>query len=309
MILFVIVIAIGLILTLIFYVFMHSQKRTKLLSTNSKPRIKYFTRPSIDIITKKLHQFHSNVWNNKIYRSSSTINKYEINELNSNKLHRSMGLTNSKPMSLRSTSMGTSLFQARYPYSSNHRQSSIIDSNQLTLVPFSLPINNNNGQYRRRSVAICCNITASKENLLTTNNFSLSCFLSFSIIYLKTSQIKIQFYSLKSLPHNIHLQQLTIKVKLLPDRKEKTIQRRQFIENEILFDNECFILFSNIRYEKILERNLSMIIYGKDQMKKTIHFGQIGKINFNQINELTHENQIDFIHMIEKIKSVNIYIR
>jgi hypothetical protein len=42
-----------------------------------------------------------------------------------------------------------------------------------------------------------------------------------------------------------------------------------------------------------------MKFYGKDRTKKTIQLGQIGKIYFNQL-----ENQLDFTHEIELIKSV-----
>ncbi|CAF0867662.1 unnamed protein product [Rotaria sp. Silwood1] len=273
--------------------------------------IKYTSGPSFSIKPKILNPISSirtSVSSNKSDRSSSTINDNDENNL--------IESINPSIPQTRSVSMVTNLIPFHRPRNSNWRQVSIVDQNQMALIPFSLPTNNsnNNNKYRRRSVAVCNNIIQPTESLITTNDLPLPpCLLSFSIIYLKNAQIKIQFHSIQSLPSNIHLQQLTIKVKLIPDGKEKSIQIKRTIENEIIFgdeNNQLFLLFSNIPFEKLNERSLTMTINGKDQTKKAIHIGQIGKINFNEIHKFEKENPVDFIHAIEKIKSssVELYI-
>ncbi|CAF2521378.1 unnamed protein product [Rotaria sp. Silwood2] len=283
-------------------------KSSSMSSINRKQQlIRYPSRPSFGTITKILNpdfSFRTSISSNKSNRSSSTANECDENESNYKK-HKSVESIHKPITPLRSASMVTNLFQQRRPRSSNWRQGSIVDPNQMALIPFSLPINNNNNKYRRRSVAVCNNIIEPRENLITTNDLILPCLLSFSIIYLKNAQIKIQFHSIQSLPSNIHFQQLTIKVKLIPDGKEKSIQIKKLIENEITFEdenNQLFILFSNVPFEKLNERSLVMTINGKDLTKKTINIGQIGKINFNQIHKFENENPVDFIHAIEKIK-------
>ncbi|CAF0891159.1 unnamed protein product [Rotaria sordida] len=313
-ILFGIIVAVCLVSTLIFYVFIRSRENLRsssMTSITGKQQIKYSLRPSFDTITKILNQdFSFRTSFSSGNRSSSTINDSEYNDFDSKKQHRSVESINVPITPLRSTSMVATLFQTPRSCISNRRQGSIVDATQMALIPFSLPIrNNNNDKYRRRSVAVCNNIIEPRENIITTNNLTLPCLLSFSIIYLKTSQIKIQFHSIQSLPLNIHFQQLTIKVKLTPDGKEKSIQIKKIIENQIIFEdenNQFFLLFSNIPFEKLNERILSMTISGKDQTKKTIHIGQIGKIHFNQINQFENENRVEFLHAIEKIKPSSI---
>ncbi len=301
-----IIVAVCLVSTLIAYVFMHSRENSK--SLNEKQQIKYSLRPSFDVITKRLTNdftFRSSISSN---RSSSTTNSYEENHLNPKR--KSIESINPLISPMRSSSMVTNLFQVRRPRSTNWRQGSIVDPNQMALIQFSLPPNNNESKYRRRSVPVCHDIIQSKEKstITTTLNSKLPCLLSFSITYLKNSQLKIQFHSLQSLPGDIQLQQLTIKMKLIPDGKEKSIQIRKCIQNGTKFgdeNNELFLVFSNIHYEKLHEKSLLMTIHGKDQAKKSVHLGQIGKINFNQINQFDHENRVEFLHEIEKIKPVN----
>ncbi len=83
---------------------------------------------------------------------------------------------------------------------------------------------------------------------------------------------------------------------------------KKLIQNGIKFENndESSILFSNIQLEKIHEKQFSMNIHGKDQTKKSIHLGQIGKIYLNQIHQWEDENPLEFVHEIEKIKSVSL---
>jgi hypothetical protein len=303
-----IIIAVCLVSTLMFYAFMRSRANvpSSTTSINEKQQIKYSLRPSFDLITTKLHQefpFRLSVTSNRSARSS--LNQSKENELHHSKQHKSAEAISS---SIRSTSVAGNLFQPRRPRSANWRQGSIIDPNQMALIKFALPPSNNNTKYRRRSVAVCSSIIEPRENPITTINSALPCSLSFSIVYLKTSQIKIQFHSIQSLPSNIHLQQLIIKVKLTPDGKEKSIHIRKSMQNDASFgdeNNEYSLLFSNIPPEKLHERSLLMTIHGKDQAKKTVHLGQIGKILFHQINKFDNENRVDFIHEIEKTKPVN----
>ncbi len=302
-----IIVVVCLVSTLIFYIFMRSHGNVK-TSLTDKQQIKYSLRPSFDIITKKLNPdfpFRSSTSSGKSSRSSSTLNPSEETQLTSKKPSKYSQSINSLITPMRSSSLVPNLFQVRRPRSTNWRQGSIVDSNQMALIQFTLPVNNNDNKYRRRSVGVCSNIIERRENPITMINSTLPCLLSFSIIYLKNSQLKIEFHSLQSLPTNIQLQQLTIKVKLIPDGKEKSIQIRKFIENETTFNDE-YILFSHIHSEKLHEKSLLMTIHGKDQTKKNIHLGQIGKINFDQINQFDNENRIEFLHEIEKIKPVNI---
>jgi len=294
---------------------MRSRENLKSSSTtnklNGKRQIKYSLRPSIDFITKKVNpdfSFRASISSDKSTRSSITINSLEETGLPYQKSHQSFQPINPSSSSMRSLSMVTNLFPNHRPRSTHWRQGSIVDPNQMALIQFTLPSHNNDSKYRRRSVAVCSNIIEPRENPITTIDSILPCLLSFSIIYLKTSQIKIEFHSLQSLPLNIQFQQLTIKVKLMPDGKEKSSQIKKFIQNETTFEdekNQFFVLFSNISFEKLHEKILSLTIHGKDQTKKNIHLGHIGKIYFNQINRFDNENQIHFIHEIEKIKPVN----
>jgi hypothetical protein len=161
-------------------------------------------------------------------------------------------------------------------------------------------------------LAICNNIIQSQQSAIESiiktiqsSNQFLPCLVSFSIIYLKSSQIKINFHSLRSLPPTI--QELTIKIKLLPDGKVKNLSIKKLLSNENIFaeeNNEYFIQFSNIPLVKLHEKAIVMKFHGKDQAKKTIQLGQIGKINFNEIKNFDNENQIDFNHEIEIIKTV-----
>ena len=48
-----------------------------------------------------------------------------------------------------------------------------------------------------RSVAVCNSIIEPRENPLPIINTYTPCLLSFSIVYLKTSQLKIEFNSLQ----------------------------------------------------------------------------------------------------------------
>ncbi|CAF2162523.1 unnamed protein product [Rotaria magnacalcarata] len=318
-ILFGIIVAVCLVSTIIFYTFMRSREKLKsssMTSINEKQQIKYSLRPSMHIVTRKLHQdfsFRTSLSSDKSNHSSSTINEYEENELNYKTQRKSVGSLQATTITtpLRSASMVTNLFQPRRTHGSNWRQGSIVDPNQMALIPFSLPINNNNNnnKYRRRSVAVCNNLLETRENVMAIKDFKLSCLLSFSIIHLKNSQIKIQFHSLQSLPSNIHLENLTIKAKLIPDGKEKSVRIRKSIQNEATFEyenSEFFVLFSNLSFEKLLERSLSMTINGKDQTKKSLYLGHIGKINFNQVNKFNNECRVDFLHAIEKTKPSSI---
>jgi hypothetical protein len=306
-----IIIAVCLVSTLIVYVFMRSNEnyfKSKLINVKQQ-KIKYSFTPSFDILTKELPQgfpFRGSISSEKSNRSSIVLSSCEENDSIPRKASKSVESLSTSIIPIRSSSMVTNLLETRRPRTLNWRQCSIVDPNQLASIQFTLPVINNDDKYRRRSVPVFNRIIESRENPLTTIHSTLPCLLSFSITYLKTSQLEIEFHSLQNLPINIQLQQLTIKMKLFPDGKEKSIQIKKLIENEIQFDNDEYnILYSNIQLEKFHEKYFVINIHGKDQMKKNIHLGQIGKIYFNQINQWEDENQVEFIHEIEKIKPVS----
>ncbi len=260
------------------FIYILIQSRRNVQSDETR-LIKYSIHPSIDIITKRLSMAHS-------HRQSSDEEK----------------LTQT-----RSPSLANNLFVNKC---TNRRQSAIIDSKQMANIEFSLPLTPE--KFRRRSVAICNNIIESKQNTIdsliktmkSTNEF-LPCLISFSMKYSKSSQIQIHFHSLTSLPFNI--QQLTIKIKLIPDGKMKNIEIKNILPNENIFtnvNNENSIQFPNISSTKLHEKAIIMKFHGKDQAKKVIQLGQVGKIYFNQLENLQNENSLDFFHEIELIKPV-----
>jgi len=274
-----IIISICLLSSVFIYVLIHSRENVK---SHENQRLKYSIQPSFNIITKKL-PYHLNISNSS---------RRSFNEENLPKL--------------RSHSVANNLFVKNC---TNRRQSSIIDSKQIAQIEFSVPLAAE--KYRRRSVAICDNMIECHQNTIdsiiktmkSSNQFT-PCLVSFSVNYLKSSQIKIFFHSLSL---NIQLQQLTIKIKLIPDGKIKYLEIKKILQNENIFlddKQKNFIQFSNISLGKFHEKAIVMKFYGKDQVKKTIHFGQIGKIYFNQLKNFHNENQIDFIHEIEIIKLV-----
>ena len=305
-----VIVALCLISILIIYVFINSNEKSK-SSFNEKQRIRYSFTPSFDTITKELPQrflFRGSTSSDKSTRSSLG---YEDNSSILRKASKSVESISASIIPARSTSLVGSLLDTRRPRTPNWRPGSIVDPNQLASIQFTLPSINNDDKYRRRSVPVFNRVNEIRENPLTIINSTLPCLLSFSITYLKTSQLKIQFHSLNGLPANVQLQQLIIKVKLTPDGKEKMIQIKKLIQNGIKFDNndnnnESSILFSNIQLEKIHEKQLSMNIHGKDQMKKNLHLGQIGKIYLNQIRQWEDENRLEFVHEVEKIKPVSL---
>ena len=275
----IIILSLGIFSSVFIYLLIHSRLHVK---SNEKQRIKYTIQPSFSLITKKLPYRLS------IHRSSDEII-----------LHTT-----------RSSSLASNLFIKNC---TNRRQSSIIDSKQISQIEFALPPSAE--KYRRRSVAICNNIIDSPQSTIDSliktirlSTESQPCLISFSINYSKSSQIQIYFHSLTHLPAN--LQQLTIKIKLIPDGKMKTLDLKNIISNENPFaneNNEDFIQFSNISLAKLHEKAVVMKFFGKDQIKKNIQLGQIGKIYFNQLKSLQNSNHLDFIHEIEIIKLVRLY--
>ena len=192
---------------------------------------------------------------------------------------------------------------------SNRRQSSIVDSKLISQIQFSLP--ENIERIRRRSVAICNNLNEPKQNsihsLIQTQKISNEyqpILVSFSFDYLKSSTIQIRFHSITGLP--INLQQLTIKIRLLPDGKTKNLEIKRIYPNINPFMDENIedcVQFSNVLQTKFSDKALIMKITGKDQTKKLAQLGQIGKIYFNQLRDFPME----FIHEIELIKSVRCF--
>ena len=283
----IIIITLCVLSSLLIYLLIHSRERFK-SPIGEKQRLKYSIHPSMSIITKRLPSRLS--ISNR--RCSSIFNSDE------QKLNQT-----------RSYSLANNLFTNK---GSGRRQSSIIDSKQISQIEFSVPLTVD--KYRRLSAPVCNNLNETNQSTINSiirtiklSNQSLPCLVSFSIIYLKSSQIKICFRALTSLPSTIQLQQLTIKVKLIPDGKVKYIQLKNIMEHEKIFsgsNNEYFVQFSNISLSKLNEKGIIMKFHGKDQAKKSIHLGQVGNIYLNQIKNLQEENQIDFIHELEIIKLV-----
>jgi len=263
--LLIIIISAFLLSSLLIYTLIHSRGNSKSLPIYRKEKIKYSVQPSMDIITRRLP-----------YRLNISTH-YDSNITKANQ-SRSHSLANNN------------LYITKC---SNRRRSSIIDSKQIAQVQFALPPTVET--YRRQSLAICNNIIECQQSAIESiiktiqsSNQFLPCLVSFSIIYLKSSQIKI---------------------KLLPDGKVKNLSIKKLLSNENIFaeeNNEYFIQFSNIPLVKLHEKAIVMKFHGKDQAKKTIQLGQIGKINFNEIKNFDNENQIDFNHEIEIIKTVRI---
>ncbi|CAF1275051.1 unnamed protein product [Adineta steineri] len=284
-----IIITVFLLSSLFIYVLIYSRENFKSSSSPfayGKRRIKYVIQPSMNIITRRL----------STYRSSFSI-------------HHDSNLT--KPNQTRSYSLANNLSVVKYPH---RRRSSIIDSKQIAQIQFEVPLTAE--KYRRRSVAVCNNIIETKQSTIDSiiktiqsSNQILPCLVSFSIIYLESSQIKIQFHSLTSLLSTI--KQLTIKLKLNPDGKAKELSVKKILPDQNIFaeeNTEYFIQFSHIPLAKLAEKTLVIKFYGKNQEKKTIQLGQIGKIYFNQIENIENKNQMDFIHEIENIKMSSIEI-
>lgn len=278
------------LLLLIIYALIYSRENLKLSSTGENQKLTYSTQPSMSIITKQL-SYPTNTPN--LYHSSNTkLNKQQFNQVRSHSLANNLYITKS----------------------SNRRRSSIIDSKQIAQIEFSLPPTAE--KYRRRSLAICNNISESKHTTISSiiqtmesKNVFLPCLISFSIYYFESSQIKIEFQSLTSLPSTAQLQQLNIEVKLIPDGKMKCLTIKKYMENENIFsqdNNENFIQFSNISSARLHSKAILMKFYGKDQAKKTIQLGKIGKIYFNQIDDFQNEKPIKFIHEVEIFRMVRI---
>jgi len=311
-----IIAAVCLVSILIAYVVIRSTTDNRRKSSIEKQQIRYSYKPSMDIIVQKIknHGSSSNrasLSSTKSTRSTATatatgaVCHAEENELKPNISRKSMESVNVLLSPQRSSSIASNLLQStRRARSPNWRQGSIIDPQQLSLIQFSLPSLSNNEKYRRRSVAICSNIIQ-RETPLTLSHLPAPCLLAFSLTYLRNSQLKVQFHSFQSLPTNVQFQQITIKVRLTPDGKEKSIQIRKFMEKDVVFENEVALLFSSVSLEKLQEKSLQLTIHGKDQAKKTIHLGQIGKIHFNQLKPFEIDNRVDFLQEVEKIKQVN----
>ena len=304
-----IIFAVVLVSTLIVYVLIRSHHSFK-RSNNEKQQIKYSFTPSFDMITKRLTQENpsraSISSSEKSSRSLSTTKFYEINEFPSRKSSKSVESLMKTTVPIRSSSMASNLIPNRRLRSTG-RHGSIFDSNQIAAIRFTLPSGNYDPRYRRQSVPVLHTLIEPKLNLLTTIKSRTPCLLSFSVTHLDNGQLKIHFQSLQGLANEIQLQLLIIKVKLSPDGKDKSLQIRKYIQNEIKFNDEAnplIILFSNISKEKFHEKSISMTVQGKDQAKKSIHLGQIGKIHFDRIQPWNVDQRMEFLHEIEKIKPV-----
>ncbi|CAF3742683.1 unnamed protein product [Rotaria socialis] len=267
----ILIMAVLLLSLVVIYALIYFRENKKLSSIYENQRLVYSTQPCINMATEKLK-----------YPSNSSNGHHSSN----------VDLKKAKFDESRSHSVASNLFITKC---SNRRRSSIIDSKQIAQIQFSLPPTAE--KIRRRSVAIY--------------QF-LPCLVSFSMVYdHESSQIKINFHSLRSLPSMVELQQLTVQAKLIPDGKTERFSIKNIIHNENIFsqdNDEYVIVFSNISLTKIHAKAIIMKFYGKDTNKKTIQLGQIGKIHCNQIHNLEHGSSINFIHELEIIKILPIEI-
>lgn len=304
-----IIFAVCLVSTLIVYVLIRSHHSFK-SSNHEKQQIKYSFTPSFDMITKRLTQetpSRASTSSGQSHRSLITTKYSEVNEFPFKHSSKSVESLLKPTVPIRSSSMASNLFPNRRLRSSNSRHGSIFDSNQISAIRFTLPSANYDSRYRRQSVPVLHTLIEPRINLLTTVKSRTPCLLTFSLTHLENGQLKIHFQSLQGLPNEIQLQLLVIKVKLSPDGKEKSLQIRKYIQNEIKFNDEAnplILLFSHISKEKFHEKSLSMTVQGKDQTKKSIHLGQIGKIHFNIIQPWIIDQPREFVHEIEKVKQV-----
>lgn len=273
-----IVIALGLVTGICIYLLV--QSRSSNWTHQSKHAVKYSIGPSIDIVTHKLHR-----------------------------------LSFSSVISRRSSMLSPLATTMNVPIQPIHRrQSSIIDSKQIAQIEFSLP--KPSETFRRRSVAICHNLlecpASTIDSIIASIKSStqfLPCLLSFSVIYspISTTELKIVFHSLMPLPIDLVLQQLTIKIKLLPDGKIKSLQLKKLLDKEKIFDehNEYALRFHGVSANKLNDKALLLKLTGKDQQKKSVTLGQVGKIEFNQFQGFIDNPRLDFVQEIEKIKLVS----
>lgn len=310
-----------LVSSLILYVFIRSQslRRSSQSSANEKHQIRYSFRPSIDLITKKLGEefsFRSSVTSSKSDHSASTViqqcdEKCSLPRKNHVEQHQSAPAINLASLAMRSSSMATTFEPLRRPRSVNWRQGSIVDPHRMALIEFSLPPHHADlNKYRRRSVPISHDILLTKEPQSNQLDGSTPCLLNFSLVHLKTSQIRVEIHSVQGLPTHLHLQQLTVKIKLYPDGKEKSIHWKKLsdAENQQFDEREQpnSVVFSNVSTEKLLEKCFLLTLNGKDQTKKTFHLGQIGKIHLSQFQPVVSEQKIEFTHQVEKMKKVRL---
>lgn len=301
--------AVCLVSTLIVYVVIRSHHSFK-SSNHEKQQIKYSFTPSFDMITKHLTQetpSRASTSSGHSSRSISTTKYAEVNEFPFKHSSKSVESLLKPMIPSRSASVASNVYPNNRLRSSNSRHGSIFDSNQIAAIRFTLPSANYDSRYRRQSVPVLHTLIEPRINLLTTVKSRMPCLLTFTLTHLENGQLKIHFQSLQGLPNDIQLQLLLIKVKLSPDGKEKSLQIRKYIQNEIRFNDEVnpmILLFSNISKEKFPDKSLTMTVQGKDQTKKSIHFGQIGKIHFNGISSWPLDQPIEFVHEIEKVKQV-----
>jgi len=113
---------------------------------------------------------------------------------------------------------------------------------------------------------------------------------------------------------------LTIKVKLIPDGKEKYLNRERKSQNDdettSLLD-DASVIFPSIQKEKLHEKSLLISVSGKGegkQRRKSHHFGHIGPFMLSDVNNklLTESDlgggEVNCLHEIEKKKMSTIEV-
>ena len=304
----ILILIIGLVLIILFSIFLliRSRKNFRLSPLRMKEILIYPIQPSINTITRKLQIDFIPPWRKSRRNSSRQPSILVTND----------DVEQGQTSSFASRSSGDSpLLMNISSLSRNNgrRQSSIIDSKHISGIKFSLPPTND--FTRRRSIASCNNLTETRRStihsliqIIKSSNECLPCLLTFTFIYYPSFEFKIVFDSLSSLFKSLSFQQLNVKVKLIPDNKVKSIEIKQYSDDyrNTTADElrEYSVRFSNISSEKLSEKSILIKLNGKDQMKRNIEFGEIGKIHLKYFKQIQPEIPVELIHEIEKTKLV-----
>ncbi|CAF0847376.1 unnamed protein product [Didymodactylos carnosus] len=309
--------------TVVFYVYW--RKRSSLsgrkLSSETQ-KLHYSIKPTIEIVAKRLSNDLGIVYNEKNgttikstisnrRRSSAKPTLKEQSEIEvesttpSFRECQSLALTTTRQGDdpIRSSSIqgrcrNRTVTDPHTPY--NWRYGSI-SINPETL-EFSVP-------KRRRSVATvdsvrnCFCIEPEQIQILQVNNdYQTMNRLSLKIIYTSQQNLQITFDKFHGSIGDEVNQQLTIKIKLMPDGKEKyCIKKNLDVETKLI--DEC-VIFTNVLKEKLGEKSL-IITITSDKRKKT-NYGQI-EVMLNELH-LVQDKEYYLQHEIEKKKTSSIEV-
>lgn len=134
---------------------------------------------------------------------------------------------------------------------------------------------------------------------IRSSNENLTNFLKFSLIFTEPSELRISFDSLSKILVDLCLERLTIKIKIIPDGKVKYLH----VEKNPNVDERNSLTFSHVSPKKLIDQQIKMKLTGENQMK-TFDLGQIGPIQLKQLENIQIDKPIEFLHEIERLKSV-----